>query len=172
MIMPSNNPHRKSRAFTLIEILIVVVILGILAALVIPQVTNAINLGRAETMATSVNQVRRMIQYHAGVADVPQSPTGYPLTIDGAWFRPGVLPDHTWTGRDIVVEVVSLAATEIYPAVKIFDPTVIGAQNGWYNTTNGEFCVRVVAQADDAETLAMFNRANAVNAPNINATTN
>ena len=37
-------PHtslRKPRGFTLVEILIVVIILGILAAIVIPQFTNA-----------------------------------------------------------------------------------------------------------------------------------
>ena len=33
--------QRKSRGFTLVEILIVVIILGILAAIVIPQFTNA-----------------------------------------------------------------------------------------------------------------------------------
>src|SRR5689334_18593447 len=35
--------HRKPRGFTLVEILIVVIILGILAAIVIPQFTNASN---------------------------------------------------------------------------------------------------------------------------------
>ena len=42
--------NRVSKAFTLVEILIVVVILGILAAIVIPQFTNASQ--EAQTVAS------------------------------------------------------------------------------------------------------------------------
>ena len=52
---------RKNRGFTLIEILIVVVILGILAAIIVPQFSNAQSLSRATAMRTQLNTVRSQI---------------------------------------------------------------------------------------------------------------
>jgi general secretion pathway protein G len=50
------------RGFTLVEILIVVIILGILAAIVIPQFTNASSDARATNIRTSLNNVRNQIE--------------------------------------------------------------------------------------------------------------
>jgi type II secretion system protein G len=53
--------HLK-RAFTLIEILIVVVILGILAAIVIPQFTDASQEASASTIKSTLQTVRSQIE--------------------------------------------------------------------------------------------------------------
>ncbi len=54
---------RKSRAgFTLVEILIVVVILGILAAIVVPQFTNAANDARAGNLQTQISTISNQIE--------------------------------------------------------------------------------------------------------------
>jgi general secretion pathway protein G len=55
---------RKSakRGFTLVEILIVVIILGILAAIVIPQFANASSDARITSLRTSLNNVRNQIE--------------------------------------------------------------------------------------------------------------
>src|SRR5450759_3352238 len=49
---------RNTRGFTLVEILIVVIILGILAAIVIPQFTNASNDARNNSIASTLQTVR------------------------------------------------------------------------------------------------------------------
>ena len=49
------------RAFTLIEVLIVVVILGILAAIVVPQFDTAAEQSRESTMRMSLQRVRQQI---------------------------------------------------------------------------------------------------------------
>jgi general secretion pathway protein G len=50
------------RAFTLVEILIVVIILGILAAMIIPQFANASSDARETNLKTTLNNVRNSIE--------------------------------------------------------------------------------------------------------------
>jgi general secretion pathway protein G len=52
----------KPRGFTLVEILIVVIILGILAAIVIPQFANASSDARLTNLKTTLNNVRNQIE--------------------------------------------------------------------------------------------------------------
>lgn len=53
---------RRQRGFTLIEILIVVVILGILAAIVIPQFTNASQDAQVSAVKSQLQTVRSQIE--------------------------------------------------------------------------------------------------------------
>ena len=54
----------RNSAFTLVEILIVVIILGILAAIVIPQFTQASNDARTNALASDLQTVRSQIQLY------------------------------------------------------------------------------------------------------------
>jgi type II secretion system protein G len=60
------NPIRKHRntGFTLVEILIVVIILGILAAIVIPQFTNASQDARKNSLMSQLQTVRSQIELY------------------------------------------------------------------------------------------------------------
>ncbi len=74
---------RTRRAFTLIEILIVVVILGILAAIVIPQFTDASN----EAMEASVRSQLQTIRSQIELYNVQNPATAYgPATVADATF--------------------------------------------------------------------------------------
>lgn len=55
---------RARNAFTLVEILIVVIVLGILAAIVIPQFTDASADAKASSLATNLQIVRGQIELY------------------------------------------------------------------------------------------------------------
>lgn len=56
--------RRNSKAFTLVEILIVVVILGILAAIVVPQFTNATQDAQAGNIRTQLSSLNSQIELY------------------------------------------------------------------------------------------------------------
>ena len=63
--MSHRNPaHRRRSAFTLIEILIVVIILGILAAVVVPQFTSASADARLNSSKSLLQTVRTQVQLY------------------------------------------------------------------------------------------------------------
>lgn len=78
----------RGRAFTLVEILVVVVLLGIVAAVVIPAVANSGTSARATTLATSLNMLRRFVlvytSHHREVA--PGYTAGPGSAVDAAVF--------------------------------------------------------------------------------------
>jgi general secretion pathway protein G len=55
---------RKNRGFTLVEILIVVVILGILAAIVIPQFTQASTEAKISSLQSNLQSIRSQIELY------------------------------------------------------------------------------------------------------------
>ena len=54
--------NRFKKAFTLVEILIVVVILGILAAIVIPQFTSASESAKASSLTSQIQTIRSQLE--------------------------------------------------------------------------------------------------------------
>ena len=69
-------PGSRRRAFTLIEILIVVVILGIIAAIVVPQFSNATHVARENTLKDVLRYLRT--QFSVFKAQHRDVPPGYP----------------------------------------------------------------------------------------------
>ena len=55
---------RRTTGFTLVEILIVVIILGILAAIVIPQFTKATDEAREAALASDIQTMRNQIELY------------------------------------------------------------------------------------------------------------
>ena len=164
--------HRRiARGMTLVELMIVVAMLAILAAIVVPMFGTTSDMARTEAMASNAAQIKSMVIHHAGVKDVALSPQGYPTTVDGSWFKMGHLPEHSWTGSPLLVEVVTAANDVVYPATKTFDVKVPGATNAWYNTANGHFVVRIPSQSSAGATLQLFNNVNKTGATALNQTT-
>jgi len=85
---------RARRAFTLIEILIVVIILGILAAIVIPQFTDASQDAMEASVRTQLSTIRSQIELY----NVQNPATPYDAdTDDDDFWDPLVENDYLMT---------------------------------------------------------------------------
>ncbi len=71
---------RMNQGFTLVEILIVVVILGILAAIVVPQFTNASESATISSLESQLQTIRGQLELFR----IQEAPHAYPdLVVDG-----------------------------------------------------------------------------------------
>jgi general secretion pathway protein G len=80
------SAHRNSnrKGFTLVEILIVVIILGILAAIVIPQFTNASTDARKNSLTSQLQTVRSQLELYK-LQHNDRLPTFAGATADLQW---------------------------------------------------------------------------------------
>jgi general secretion pathway protein G len=91
--------RQRRRAFTLIEILIVVVILGILAAIVIPQFTKASETAKASSLNSQLQTIRSQLELYQ-VQHNGNYPTLAQLTPDA-----DADGEHDWTNLTTTSEV-------------------------------------------------------------------
>jgi general secretion pathway protein G len=124
MIRMRSNPRH---GFTLVEILIVVIILGILAAIVIPQFTNASQNARESSLQSTLQTLRSQIQlYKLQHGDaLPDLVTDWtPLTESETWGTPAqsfgpymqAIPVNPMNGNSTVVQGVIATGGATAPA--------------------------------------------------------
>lgn len=148
-----SGDRRLEGGFTLVEILIVVIILGILAALVVPKFSNASTDSKAAAAAATCRVVQQKILEYRGTNG------SYPATIDPAWFAGGNLPKSPFNplyADPIEVDTTSTADIR-HPRIKSISTSL---KPFWYNASNGLFRARVTLQSSTAKTLELYNKAN------------
>jgi general secretion pathway protein G len=139
-----------SRGFTLVEILIVVVILGILAAIVVPQFANASSSAQSSSLKGSLQVIRSQLElYHA------QHNSTYPTLdqLDDAW---NVLTSQTNAegnaGTDYGPYIKKMPVNPFEGSSSVSDAAAIGV--GWvYEEATGK--VYGVVPQDKADELSM-----------------
>ena len=141
----------RSNAFTLVEVLIVVIILGILAAAIVPAFTEASDSARCATTATMVKSLTRRL------TTVRMETGSYPASIDASMFEGSTLPTNPFDPNATVIFQIDSTAGKLHPGTK----TIHSAGAFWYNLTNGIVRARVTACSTSAETIALYNAANA-----------
>ncbi len=138
---------RRMSGFTLVEILIVVIILGILAAVVIPQFSEASNDTRESSVKTDLKTIRSQLQlYKAQHAEIYPDDFANQMTMFtdasgntnasySSTFRFGPymlrMPPNPYTGVSTVTQVDD--GDTAYSAAADMN------QGWWYNSVTGEF---------------------------------
>lgn len=136
------------RAFTLVEILIVVVVLGILAALVVPLFTSATRDAEAGAAVESLGRARRavLIYYVRNGNSAPSIPQGSGLVAWGGMITEEHLkepPFNPWVSSDPVI------ATAVVPGS---GPDPAWHQNyGWIYQASGPQGPQLWAAGFDAQ---------------------
>lgn len=162
------------KGFTLVEVLIVVVILGILAATVLPQFTSANNDAKESALVQDLQTLRAQIELFEfqheskkpAATEIAGSFTDQMLlstTIKGATAAPGVnplgpyfigqLPPNPFTGaRDVKVVTEKFSADGATPAP---DQTLTGESGkpaGWiYSSADGRIKANITATEKAAD---------------------
>ena len=81
--------RKNNKGFTLVEILIVVIILGILAAIVIPQFTNASTDARKNSLSSQLQTMRSQFELyklqHNDKLPLVFQATGTKTDVSGCW---------------------------------------------------------------------------------------
>ncbi|MEM7681825.1 MAG: prepilin-type N-terminal cleavage/methylation domain-containing protein [Planctomycetota bacterium] len=146
-----------AKGFTLVEILIVVVILGILAAIVIPQFSSASDAAKSGNLETQLRQIRSQITLYSN-----EHNGDYPTLTGANW-------DDLIQFTDIDGgNSATQTATHVYGPYLLEEPinpftnsslvntTVTGgaATDGWaYNVATGE--VRAIFEGTAADAAAL-----------------
>jgi len=139
-----SQPRTPTRsAFTLVEILIVVVILGILAAIVVPQFTNAANDARTANIATQVTTIESQLELWAarnnGVyPDLVSAGETFEDLIGEGYFKDE--PVNPYTGSSSIVANTTFDDAD----VSIIEFSSSGSTDGWvYDSTSGNIAAIV-----------------------------
>ncbi|MEM1099605.1 MAG: prepilin-type N-terminal cleavage/methylation domain-containing protein [Planctomycetota bacterium] len=142
---------RSARAFTLVELTVVLLVLAILAGVVLPRIVNASDEAQAAAAATNLAIIQKQVDRYAAEHGV------YPDAIPKNPF----VPDDA---ADYYAEPIS-RAWKIEPEFKT--PIPRAYTHWWYNPNLGSVRARVSEQASDAETLALYNRVNGRSIPSL-----
>lgn len=144
--------HTRNSGFTLVEILIVVVILGILSAIVIPQFTSASDMAKVSAMTTQLQTIRSQLELYR----VQHNDT-YPNLVTKGWdlLTKKTNADGSTTGTPAFGPYLQKAPVNPLDNNKTIKALTVGADPstsatvGWaYDRTTGEIrAVVSVAQA-------------------------
>jgi prepilin-type N-terminal cleavage/methylation domain-containing protein len=124
------RPFRKARGFTLVEIILVIIIIGILAAIIIPKFAGQSEKAKIATTKANLNSLRSAIRLFQSDHD-------------------GTPPSDL--AADLVPDYIRAVPEEAVTPSTLISASNTGA-GGWvYNTTDGEVSVNLSGNDDNDE---------------------
>ncbi|MCL4220346.1 MAG: prepilin-type N-terminal cleavage/methylation domain-containing protein [Phycisphaerales bacterium] len=150
------------RAFSLLELVVVVVIIGVIAAIAVPRMSGFAAGSKVQAAASSVRAMQeKVIEYQGLMGE-------WPSTIDPNWFLGGRIPSNPYAGNPSRgVQAVNGGAGVTEPTIKVVGG---GKAAYWYNRDNGQVRVRVADLGNAAATIALYNAVNGTGVTALNQT--
>ncbi len=141
--------NRTRKAFTLVEILIVVVILGILAAIVVPQFTNATQDAQQGNLRAQIKEVQNQIELFKARTNA------YP-TMAEMTANPTILGSIATDEFGALIDQGYIKKAPKNPAAPTADQGLVGTGGigfGWeYDPATGTFGATYYNEATDSLT--------------------
>lgn len=140
---------RAQRGFTLIELMIVVAIIGILAAIAIPQYQDYVTRARWQDNITSVGSLKAAIgecaQNNNNAFDGAECNSFSALNTNGFWPTTGApavkyAATVTWDGTDVVLD--GSANNQLGGCTVTMTPSAVAGNIQWNFTNSGTGCGR------------------------------
>lgn len=108
----SDNDNKRQKGFTLLELLIVMVIIGLLVALVAPRFTGRIGESKVKTTQTQIEYLSSALEsYYLDTGQYPTTEQGLQALIEapqdvqdkwnGPYLKKTILPQDGW-GNDFI----------------------------------------------------------------------
>jgi len=158
---PTTAPKRRRRAFTLVELLVVLAILSLLVAVILPSLTSARDLARLAVCAAMMRDVHSGLMMYAAASQQRMPPFAFSdyhgdLPLSGHWGGAGQAGGHGSLGRRGVecVNLWPLVDGGLVPASQLICPGAPGElQSGrasmfGYTARCSTYCLRFPTSAD------------------------
>ncbi len=134
---------RRKTGFTLVEIVVVVMIIGILVAIAAPRMLNIMGDATDNSERQSLTVVRDAIEAYA-----TQNTGTYPPDTDQATFKAALRP---YLRGPFPASNVGTEDADV--TISAADPLVADGLTGWmYNGTSGEFIINCTDVSEDGST--------------------
>jgi len=93
----SNFKNRNKKAFTLMELMVVIIILGLLASFVLPSLTGKSDEAKEKITCIQMKNIAQAVKmYKVDNSAYPSTSEGLNILVEKKYFEDGKLPKDSW----------------------------------------------------------------------------